>query len=92
MLVQRTNVYLDEDQIRGLKHLAAEQGLSLAELVRQAVDRLLAGQGELDPSWQERLDRLVARVRSRLPQDARVEGIEEDITVAASEAARARRH
>lgn len=85
-------MYLDDEQLRGLKHLAAEQGLSLAELVRQAVDHLLAGQGALDPSWQQRLDRVVQRVRDRVPQGTPADEIEKDITVAAAEVRRARRH
>lgn len=82
MCLQRTNVYLADDQIRALKHLAAEQGRSLAELVRQAVDRLLAEQGGPDPSWRERLDRVVRRADSRASQDAHPDQIEKDITAA----------
>ncbi len=89
--MQRTNVYLDEDQIRALKHLAAEEGLSLAELVRQAVDRMLAARGTLDPSWQAQLERVVARIRDHAPPGVRPEEIEADITTAADEVKRARR-
>lgn len=77
--MQRTNVYLGDDQIRALKHLAAEQGQSLAELVRQAVDRLLAEQVGPDPSWQKHLDRVVRPADSRAAQDAQPEQIEKDI-------------
>ena len=38
----RTQIQLTEDQIRRLKGLSSERGVSLAELIRQAVDRLLA--------------------------------------------------
>ena len=40
--MRRTNIYLDDDQLRALKHLAAEQQQSLAILVRRAVDEFLA--------------------------------------------------
>ena len=89
--MQRTNVYLDDDQLRALKHLAAEEGLSLAELVRQAVDRLLAARGTLDPSWQERLERVVGRIREHAPPGVRPEEIEADITTASNEVRRGRR-
>lgn len=36
----RTMVYLPDEIHRGLKHLAVEQGTSLAELVREAVEML----------------------------------------------------
>jgi hypothetical protein len=38
----RTQIYLDESQKRALKHLSTEQGVSVAELIRLAIDRLLA--------------------------------------------------
>ncbi len=48
--VQRTNVYLEEDQLRALKHLAAEERQSVADLVRQAVDAYLARRLTDDPA------------------------------------------
>ena len=33
----RTNIYLDAEQVRALRHLAAEDMCSVAELVRRAV-------------------------------------------------------
>ena len=38
----RTMVYLRDEVHRGLKHLAVEQGTSLAELVREAVESMYA--------------------------------------------------
>ena len=38
----RTQVQLTEEQAIALKQLAARRGVSLAELVRNAIDRLLA--------------------------------------------------
>ena len=34
--MQRTNIYLEDDQLRVLKHLAAEERQSVADLVRRA--------------------------------------------------------
>lgn len=89
--MQRTNVYLDEDQLRALKHLAVEQRASVADLVRQAVDSYLARRLHEDPSWPERLDRLVERVRARVPEEVAPEQIEEDITAAREEVRRTHR-
>lgn len=38
----RTQVYLTDEQDRGLKRLARQRGRSQSELIREAVDRLLA--------------------------------------------------
>lgn len=37
----RTQIQLSEEQLRALRRLAAEKGVSLAELVRQGVDKVL---------------------------------------------------
>jgi len=37
----RTQVQLTEDQLKALKKLSAKEGLSLAELIRRAVDDLV---------------------------------------------------
>ncbi len=38
----RTQVQLSDEQMRALKAIAAEQGVSIAALIREAVDRQLA--------------------------------------------------
>jgi len=76
--MQRTNVYLDEDQIRALKVLAAEQGRSLAELVRRAVDRLLADSHAAQDADPEQVGEGPAAARSEV-QDARRAGGDEAV-------------
>lgn len=83
--MQRTNIYLDEEQARALKHLAAEEGLSVAELVRRAVDAYLAESFPNSRFWDERFDALIARIRARVPSDISPEEIEADITEARRE-------
>jgi metal-responsive CopG/Arc/MetJ family transcriptional regulator len=39
--MRRTNIYLDEEQTAALDRLAAQQGVSRAELIRQLLDRVL---------------------------------------------------
>lgn len=41
--IQRTNIYLDERQCEMLDRLAADEGVSRAELIRRLLDRALAG-------------------------------------------------
>jgi hypothetical protein len=45
-------VYLRPEQLAALRALAEKQGVSVAELIRQGVDRLLAEMpAEEDPLW-----------------------------------------
>ena len=60
----RTQIQLSEDQARRLKEVAAQRGVSMADLVRQAVDGLL--QQETSPSRAELVERaIVASGRHR---------------------------
>jgi hypothetical protein len=51
----RTQVQLTEEQAEALRQLAARQGVSMAELFRRGVDRLLAAEQAV--SLQERRER-----------------------------------
>src|SRR5689334_14793124 len=86
VVMQRTNIYLEADQLRALKHLAAEQDQSVADLVRQAVDDYLAEHIRDDHAWAARLDDLVERVRKRTTDSVPPEQIEADISAARAEA------
>ena len=50
----RTQVYLTEEQDRGLKGLAESSGRKQSELIREAVDRLLTEQRPKD--WRAALE------------------------------------
>ncbi|MDA8206830.1 MAG: hypothetical protein M0Z36_12255 [Thermaerobacter sp.] len=39
--MQQTNIYLDENKLRLLKHLAAEETKSVADITRPAADQFL---------------------------------------------------
>ena len=43
--MKRTNVYLDEEQARTLRHLAVEEGRSFTDLVREALDEYVSRRG-----------------------------------------------
>ena len=53
----RTQVQLTESQMKALRQASAETGKSVAELIRQGVDRYLAGRNE--PSREERIRRAI---------------------------------
>ena len=77
--MQRTNIYLDEDQLRLLKHLAAEENKPVADFVRRAVDQFLRRRLENDGTWQSDMTALIGRVRSRVSPEIDPDGIERDI-------------
>lgn len=41
--MQRTNIYLEDRQTEALDRLAAEEGVSRAEIIRRLIDRALEG-------------------------------------------------
>ena len=77
--MQRTNIYLDEDQLRLLKHLAAEENKPVADFFRQSVDQFLRSRLENDVTWQNDMTALVERVRSRVSPAIDPDEIERDI-------------
>ncbi len=85
MGMQRINIYLEEEQLRPLKHLAAEERHSVVDLVREEVDDYPAKRMTDETLWRERLEMLLARVRNRVPADVSPEEIEADIDVARTE-------
>jgi 16S rRNA U516 pseudouridylate synthase RsuA-like enzyme len=61
----RTQVQLTEAQMRTLKRLAAERGVSVADLVRQSVDLFVRSVGAVDDQEQrQRALAVVGRFRS----------------------------
>ena len=50
----RTYIQLSAQQLRALQALAAKQHVSVAELIRQAVDLLLLSTGAVDQAEQQR--------------------------------------
>jgi len=83
--MRRTNIYLDDDQLRALKHLAAEEKQTVAVLVRRAVDEFLAHRFSHRDDWGQRFDALVSRIQSRVPLEMIPEEVEADITAARDE-------
>jgi len=90
--MRRTNVYLPDDKIAVLRHLAATEGRgsSVSDLIRQAIDQFLAGKLASGAPWGQRLDGLIDRVRDQLPAGVAAEEIEADVTAARAEVKQAR--
>lgn len=88
---QRTNVYLDREQLTALKLLAIDEHASVADLVRQAVDRLLAEKMGRSSGWGERLDATLGRLRSRLSADVTAAEVDADVDAALDEVRAERR-
>jgi hypothetical protein len=53
--MRRTQVYLTDDQVRRLKRAARQRDVSMAELIRRAVEALLRRDGSAD--GEEALDK-----------------------------------
>jgi hypothetical protein len=63
----RTQIYLTPEEQQGLRALSRRTGLSQSELIRQAVDTLLAGEQAHDRNALLRQARGLWRERSDLP-------------------------
>ncbi len=83
--MNRTQIYLDEDQKKALRLLATARDRTVSDIVREAVDRLLAG--ELDQTdLGAQLTAVQARIQAHLGDRT-----EEDIAAALKRARAARR-
>ena len=92
---RRTNIYLDDEQLRLLRHMGADRGQPVAELVREAIGEWLERQGARpvgDDEWQRRFGALLARreqVTGAL--DLNEDQVEKDVLAAIREVRAARR-
>jgi hypothetical protein len=98
VIVKRTNVYLDEEQARLLRHLAIEEGRSFTDLVREALNGYLAQRGLASTSrvigprrtlasdeWRSRFADVLGQIRAKTPADLCSDAIEAEITTAREE-------
>jgi len=42
LVMKRTTIFADENILNTIKHIADEEGISIAETIRQALDRFIA--------------------------------------------------
>jgi hypothetical protein len=101
--MKRTAVYLDEEQARLLRCLAAVEGRSFTDLVREALNGCLTQRGLAASSrvigprrtlasdeWRLRFEDIVGRMRARTPSELTPTAIESEITAAREEVRRER--
>lgn len=81
----RTQIYLDEDQKAALRLLAAGRQSTVSDLVREAVDRLLAGELSRSDLASE-MSAVQARLQARLGDRS-----EDDVAAALKRARETRR-
>ena len=62
--MHRTNIYLSDDQRGALRQLTAVSGETMSDVVRRAVDRLLADEF-VGRDWSGHVEALLARVDAR---------------------------
>lgn len=66
--MRRTQIYLDEEQKRALRAIAADRDLNVSDLVRKAIDRLLRDELDL-ADWGGRFDALQRRLRTEIDHE-----------------------
>ncbi|SRR6266511_121299 len=92
--MQRTNIYLDEQQLLSLRLLSETRAVPVAALVREAVDTWLEAQGARpipEDEWGRRFDALLKR-RDEIATEHgfKPDEVERDVMEAVREVRRAR--
>jgi hypothetical protein len=92
--MRRTNIYLSEEQLEGLRRVAERRGEPVAQLVREAVDAWLGSQ-KVRPLPEEEWRRRFGELLERQKKIARDHGwtehdVERDVMAAVREVRRAR--
>ena len=100
MTMRRTNIYIDEEMDRWLRHLAIEQGRSFTDLVREALHEYLdkrglsmAGAPRVAPprrsiphdEWQREMEQMLQNIHDSIETDLTPDEIEDQITTASAE-------
>lgn len=87
--MRRTQIYLDEDQKRALRAIAADKEVNMSDLVRGAIDKLLAEEIPRG-DWGSRFDALQARIEAEMPHEPTDEDVERAFRQARSDMKRDR--
>jgi hypothetical protein len=92
--MRRTNIYLSEDQLNRLRLVGSQRGVSVAALIRDAVEDWLQRNGVRAvprDEWERRFDELMQR-RDRIAKEHNwdEEQVERDVMEAVREVRRAR--
>jgi Ribbon-helix-helix protein, copG family len=92
--MQRTNIYLSDEQLDALRRLSERRGEPVAQLVREALDEWLASQNVRpvrEDEWSRRFGDILGR-REKLAAERgwTEEDVERDVMAAVREVRRAR--
>ena len=92
--MQRTNIYLGQEQLEALRRLGEQRGEPVAALVREAVEAWLQSQGVSvisEDEWQTRFAALLRRTGQRAKRSGwAFDKVERDVAAAVREVRRAR--
>ena len=92
--MQRTNIYLDDEQLEALRRLGEQRGAPVAALVREAVEAWLRSQGVTvisEDEWQTRFAALLKRTGQRSRRGGWTAAkVERDVAAAIREVRRTR--
>jgi hypothetical protein len=92
--MQRTNIYLSDEQLDALRRLSERRGEPVAQLVREALDEWLASQNVRpvrEDEWSRRFGDILARREKLAAQRGWTEeDVERDVMAAVREVRRAR--
>jgi hypothetical protein len=92
--MERVNIYLSDEQLMALRGLAERQSKPVAELVRQAINDWLKGQGvrTVAPNeWEQRFDALLEERRGiAKKRNFAKDDVERDVLAAVREVRKAR--
>lgn len=89
--MQRASFSIDEADLAALRRLAEREGQSLSDVVREAIGQFLRTRDGDDGEWQLAFDRLVQRMRARLPAGISEDEAERDVTAAREDVRRLHR-
>jgi hypothetical protein len=81
---------LSDHDLRALERAAASEGTTIQDVAQRAIHDYLVTHVAPDPDWRARFERLIAEIRSGIPDDISPEEIEADVTAVREERRRER--
>ena len=92
--MERTNIYLPEEQLQALRAVAEQRGGTVASLVREAIASWLSAQGAVvipEDEWERRFDALLEQRRGIARElELGEDEVERDVMAAVREVRKAR--
>lgn len=83
-------IVLSDHDLRALERAAASEGSTIQDVAQRAIRDYLVAHVAPDPEWRARFERVIAEIRSGIPDDISPEEIEADVTAVREERRRER--